>query len=33
MKEVMNDLTPWLTRKELKDRYTASNKGVDLLFY
>jgi len=33
MKEVMNDLTPWLTRKELKDRYTASNKGIDLLFY
>lgn len=33
MRETMMPLVKLLTRKELKDRYTASEQHVDLIFY
>ncbi|KAK6206132.1 Protein cms1 [Pestalotiopsis sp. IQ-011] len=33
MKEITMPLTKWLTRQELKDRYTAEEKPVHLIFY
>lgn len=33
MKEITMPLTKWLTRQELKDRYTAEEKPIHLIFY
>ncbi|KAI0125074.1 U3-containing 90S pre-ribosomal complex subunit-domain containing protein [Xylariales sp. AK1849] len=33
MKEIAIPLTQWLTRKEFKERYTADNKPLQLLFF
>lgn len=33
MKETMIPLAKWLARKEFKERYTDSDKQVDLMFY
>lgn len=33
MKDTMLELARWLTRKEFKERYTDSEKPLQLLFY
>lgn len=33
MKDTLMPLARWLSRKELKDRYTANDKQLQLLFY
>ena len=33
MKETMVPLAKWLARKEFKERYTDSDKHVELMFY
>jgi protein CMS1 len=33
MKEITMPLTKWLSRKEFKDKYTAEEKPLQLLFF
>ena len=33
MKDTLMPLARWLSRKEFKDRYTATDKQLQLLFY
>jgi protein CMS1 len=33
MKETMMPLASWLARKEFKDKYTAEESPVELMFY